>query len=327
MARIRATFHYSLPGVGLWTDETTLGQTYRGESDDCDIEIILPTEERDFELNRSRSSSRRALGWQTATIDGRNYLDIAIVRVRATRAAPFGSSDVNVDDDSLIRDSVSEFLAGLQSAAVRLLDKWLDLIRAVLGHEYLGTSADVPIRTWLSFAEDLDSGEQLRIGPGQTFVMGQRRREAAVTHDLLTAMTDQLNRGDEPPLAEELLADARFMATLRSPPDLRLAVLLAAIACEAKIRRVLRDAADPVMLPVLEIVLSRPMPALSLVDEVANATTGRSLKTEDHDLFLGVKALFETRNAIAHGTRRPSEVDMRQGVNMAVRACTWLDTF
>jgi hypothetical protein len=78
-----------------------------------------------------------------------------------------------------------------------------------------------------------------------------------------------------------LLADA-FTHLSNTPPDRWRAVLLAAIACESRIKSTLIAAAPADRLPLLNVILDNPhkvtVAAVNLFDKVATAAVGRSLK-------------------------------------------------
>jgi hypothetical protein len=99
-----------------------------------------------------------------------------------------------------------------------------------------------------------------------------------------SSLAQQLGRGDVAlPIAETLLADALYFIGLR-PPDCQRAVLIAAIACEVKVKDILREKVPPERRPLLDLLLENPrdwsIAALALFDKATDAALGRSLRTD-----------------------------------------------
>src|SRR5207244_2004816 len=103
---------------------------------------------------------------------------------------------------------------------------------------------------------------------------------------------------------DELLADARFYAWHASQPNPRIAVLLAAIATEVRIKAFLTSSATPEQAPLVNLILSSPqdvsLAAVSLFDKGLLAVCGRSLRADDPAGYKALIGLFEARNKLAH---------------------------
>ena len=114
----------------------------------------------------------------------------------------------------------------------------------------------------------------------------------------------------EPPSAEILLADARFLIGAAEPRDPSRALLIAAVACEVKIKTLLRQLSTPEQEPLIGLLLESPrdwlMAASALFDKPLRIITGRSLKDADRQLFTRIVQLFERRNALAHRGHIPT---------------------
>jgi hypothetical protein len=146
-------------------------------------------------------------------------------------------------------------------------------------------------------------------------------------HDILT----RLSAEEEPPLSYTLLYDARYMARVRRPPDLRLAVLLSAIAVEMEIKQALEHICPDDGRPLLDALFSNPrdysVAVVSHLDKTAKAVCGRSLRDEDRALYNRADKLFQVRNTIAHGkSSQPSDTEMWEAVNAGLGAYGWLMT-
>jgi hypothetical protein len=110
-------------------------------------------------------------------------------------------------------------------------------------------------------------------------------------------------------LRDALIADAKYLASLSDPPQLREAVLLAAIACEVTIKQTLRAACSNAARPVLDWALDNPRDvseqAAGLFDKTAKAVTGRSLREENKAVHKGARCSL--RGPQPGGASRPGD--------------------
>jgi hypothetical protein len=326
VSRIEGTFLYELPGLGLWVAAATLGSRFEGEFRGCEVGLVVPSRADDFGLDRSDQSA-----FGTQSVFHENELEaqeVTIVRVTVARAARFGSGDF-AGGGGPQRDAL-DLATELERTARDFLTAVIQQVRTQLGQHWLGTSSEMPERTWLSDLVDLETGDRLPFGPGVVLRAIGREIEHGVTPDGLSLQVERACRGNETPLPEELLNDAKYLAWIRDPPDLRLAVLLGAIACEAKIKQLLPSVASADATELLEMVLNNPrdvtIAVVTHLDKTSKAVAGRSLREEDADLYKAVVRLFETRNKIAHGKGvQPGEEEMRAGIRAAAQAFGWID--
>jgi hypothetical protein len=131
------------------------------------------------------------------------------------------------------------------------------------------------------------------------------------------------------PLAETLLVDA-LRASEDLHPDLRVATLLAAVACEVKIKQAMRRLATPEQEALVSALLENPhdwsMAANELFNKGIKAVCGRSMRDEDRPLWNAVKLLFTERNKIAHkGGEGLNEDILKDHCKVANRAFVWVD--
>ena len=87
---------------------------------------------------------------------------------------------------------------------------------------------------------------------------------------------------------------------------------MAAIACEVKVKEVLRRSAGKEQRSLLDFALDNPREvtvtaATGLFDKLMLATAGRSLRHDDRQLFKHIQELYTVRNRIAHSGRLPDE--------------------
>jgi hypothetical protein len=130
------------------------------------------------------------------------------------------------------------------------------------------------------------------------------------------------------PIAETLLADALYFIGLR-PPDCQRAVLIAAIACEVKVKDTLRQKVPPDRRSLVDLLLENPrdwsIAALALFDKATDAALGRSLRTDHREVYKDVCRLFELRNRIAHRGEKPDETEASRVVRAGRQVFRWLD--
>jgi hypothetical protein len=216
--------------------------------------------------------------------------------------------------------------------AERVLSDVLGIVRAERGQSWLGLSSEPIPREGIASIVDCNTGARLPVGPT---LRGPGARlmdvESALRPDDISAIVSRVADGSQAQVADTLLADAQYLAwgDLRAPDSLR-AVLMAAIACEVKVKVYLRDKTDPANLPLLDFILENPREvtvtaADGLFNKLMRTAQGRSLRDADKELFKSVVRLFEVRNAVAHRGEWPDVEEAKDLVRAAVRAFRWLD--
>jgi hypothetical protein len=153
--------------------------------------------------------------------------------------------------------------------------------------------------------------------------------EASLDSANASSLAERLARnGEAVPIAETLLADALYFIGL-NPPDWQRAVLIAAIACEVKVKDTLRRKVLPDRLPFVDLILENPrdwsIAAVALFDKAMNAALGRSLRAERQEVYKDITKLFEVRNRIAHRGEKPDDEDARRVVLAGREVFRWLD--
>lgn len=150
--------------------------------------------------------------------------------------------------------------------------------------------ADTPLeRVGPSRFLNIDTGQRLS-GYGEEGLVAIHEPQVVTQAELESVPTDDA----EPPIPESLLADAKFLGVLRRPPDRPRAILAAAIACEAKVKQVLRKKVSRDAQALLEFLLTNPRAfphsAIELFHPIAKAVVGRSLHEEDSGLYKRLNA-------------------------------------
>jgi hypothetical protein len=196
-----------------------------------------------------------------------------------------------------------------------------------LDQPWIGLGDTEPEQIGSTYLVDLETGRRL---PGYGVMRSRVIADAKGLDAVSLQAAGETASSEEPvPTPESLLADARFLASYRRPPDPQKGVLVAAIACEVKAQQRLRMLARPDAAPVLDLLLDNPRAfphaALELFDQVPLAIVGRSLRSDDKELFKQVQKLFEERNAVAHRGETPAVRDAQQLVSSVGRVFVWFE--
>ena len=155
-------------------------------------------------------------------------------------------------------------------------------------------------------------------------------RDTPLNAARVDVLRPSIEEGDAPELANVLMADAGFLAESAEPRDPSRSVLVAAIACEVKIKTFLREHSSAEQAALVELLLQNPrdwsLAAAALFDKPLKIVGGRSLKDEDDkSLWKGVTDLFERRNALAHRGKIPAETQALACLSTGRKVFSWLE--
>ena len=194
--------------------------------------------------------------------------------------------------------------------------------RSQYRHSWLGLSHEPAHEAGPASLIEAESGRRLPIGHSYVGVSQFRNTDLALSLSELHALLDSVRAEASPPIPESLLSDAQFLAWELHPPDATRAVLMAAIACELKVKESLRDRCPDDQADLLDYVLENPREitvtaADGLFDKLMEVAQGRSLRRADGELFKRIRRLFEARNAIAHRGLAPAPEEASELVRAA----------
>lgn len=325
---VTATHHF--PVNELWVFEDLLGEAFEVVFRQHKCKLHFPADTDAFGLHGSDYLS--IVGRTTVPAEG-TTLTKAAVAVLA----------VDVEMDSQL--TADDFPAGqtvdrtLVEQASALLHESAEIARSLVF--FVATQARIrthqywlepiaPRVIWLSRLVDAQ-GQRIRVGYNDPLtVHWSGEWQHALTRSELESTLELAKEEEAPPLPETLLADALFYAFRADQPNLELGLMLAAVACETKIKSVLAELAAPDQEALVDLVLENPrdvsVAAASLFDKGLAAVTGTSLRLENKDLFKAVEKLFQDRNKFAHrggGDLDPSVIT--QDLHAAQRAFVWID--
>lgn len=306
--RLHAEFHipYSR-GASVQLDGLA-GTTLETEVDSHTARVIFPAYDATVPLPKNPY-----LGFSRSEVTG--AAGAALRRVDVEVDADIDTAGTPVEVGLRVRPA---YLAAV-TVATRLFDE-MRIIQPWLG--LVGQSAEPA-----AFAvRNATTGAQLAVRR-----VDDRDRALIVASDWLTPeRAAAAIRGEGLDSAAALLAQARYLAHWAPDRHPGLAVLLAAVACEARAKATLLDAAEPGPARALVEVLLREsrifqQPAYELFGQVARAILGKSLKDDDRPLFNTVTELFTARNAVAHRGDVPGADKAADLVRAAINAFAWLD--
>ena len=138
---------------------------------------------------------------------------------------------------------------------------------------WLGLDGEPVRRIGSDEVVDLDATRRLPWPAQLDMAFNVVERETPLNAERINALRELVEANSSPELPELLLADAQFIASSAEPPDPSRALLIAAVACEVKIRAFLRTSATAEQAPLMELLLSNPrdwsLAAAALFDKTA----------------------------------------------------------
>ncbi len=160
--------------------------------------------------------------------------------------------------------------------------------------------------------------------PSVVMVYAEELRPAA--DHLAAAASDGLNEDWD---LDTYIGQARHLAVYNPDANPALAVFLAVLACEIKIKRTLRRDTPPeqqqALLEIVPLRAQTTKPLVSLFSSVALQFLGRSMKQERPVLFKNFVEMVEARNEFTHRAV-PASVDVAmKSATTARRALRWAD--
>jgi hypothetical protein len=267
--------------------------------------IILPGKMYDFGMDSATAIDHGALYKYSSRGDDIKTYGVYILRIEVSVGSyltvdhlPYGGPHADNDLAEAGRVFDEAF-----KVAGDLLYRFIAQVRAILRQPWLGPTSTTPRTVWITDLLDAE-GRRLAASFGRGGTLSLLDTNKALTEQVYRDIVGALSLESGPPLAETFLADALFLAWPAGRPDYRQALLLAAIACEVKIKVALRQLATPAQSGLLSLILDNPrdvsLAAVSLLDKALGALCGHSLRRENKELFKSATHLFEFRNRIAH---------------------------
>lgn len=255
-----------------------------------------------------------------------------------SRTAALVLFEVTVEMDTDVPDEKpSEMTDDLRAVIEPELEKGIAIAEKVAGaflrhvraaapsQSWLGLATHAPVQYGLAKLEYKSTGQMIfGLGPMQTVTIRSSRLRLGRSDFESIGM--HLCAGDEPQVAESLLADAWHLDEGTTTNDHDRAIIVAAMACEVKTKRSIRGAVPEDRRALVEMILKRRSNLPELLDEVSLASCDVTMRLKDPQLFSHVKALSAQRNAIVHsGRKNPSSPEVAIPARIAWQVFKWLD--
>ncbi|MFN7937451.1 MAG: hypothetical protein U0R19_29255 [Bryobacteraceae bacterium] len=304
---LRSEFYFGINK--LLVNNAVLGKCIRFVRDGFEFEILFPVDYLHF----ARVVKDGALGERW----GSDAIEVQVVRISVIGPARPSGGDLGQDDP------YADYLLATFDLAEAAIRDLVELMRT-RGQPWLALHGERPRHVgygsvdgalgWADFCESWLRGKQ----PEPWQPPPDSLTKSVALADLMT-LGDLLSSARGVALAERLLADAEHHPA-GIPANRQYSVLMAAIACEVKVKDTLRSGSSS----------ASPRDrggVASLFDKAMMALMGRSLRLEDRDLYKRVDRLYQLRNRIAHVGEIPCEATTREAIDTARSAFEWLNSF
>jgi hypothetical protein len=354
---LTAVYHFAVSD--LWVRSEVLGTHHTATLADHTITLILPADSADFGINNNAVGLSAlgggynllsALGGYNLDSDSATLLaaEVRIIRVevqvesdlkappesdagnKAAEPGPDAGSEAAEPSVNALDEGI-RILSETVKIAREFAQRYINLVRTQLHQFWLGPSESQLRVTWLSQLIDSD-GHNIPVGYNDPFPpVLVHWTDSALSVEVQAALVRKASEGVEPDLADTFLNDAEYTTYMFANPNLRQAVLLAAVACEIKIKDTITTLASPEQRSLVNLLLENPrdwtMAAAALFDKGMEAVCGKSLRTENLDLYKEIDLLFRDRNNIAHkgGARVSPDDILIKHISSAKSAFEWLD--
>jgi len=344
MAAVRARFHFRVRGLLIARELLgTRIETRRGAQL---ITVSFPSREAtrnaasllqpdlfppDEPAPTPTSASMRAI----ASMGGQSPVArIDVIRVEVAAESQVGASDARGVDirtagpaGQKVLSSLRDHLDELYEVASEVVTDLNERARVEGRQHWLGIAGEPVEGIGWGDLIDLDANEVLPVDKYLERSGGLRvvERIQVIQPDQVHQIAEALTEPHAPMLAEALLADASYYSSDAKPPDRPRALLIAAVACEVKIKESLRRRVAPEAEDLLELALRNTRPTVALFGKVCKAVTGQSLSEENRLLYNKLGDLFDERNALAHHGKVPGDARVAESLSAAREAFRWLD--
>lgn len=186
----------------------------------------------------------------------------------------------------------------------RVLRQYLDHVRFRYEQYWLRSSSVVHRATYNEMVDPQGRVVGSNYSDGRAVAVMTSGEDGLLTPEKSGNIASQIEQGREIELSEGILADARFMGWPAKNPYYRQAIVLAAMACELKVKDTIRRLAKPSQEELVRLILESPrdvtLAAIFLYSKGLKAVYGRSLKEDNRELYNRIDELLQIRNAIIH---------------------------
>ena len=242
MTEFRVEFLFQVGELSnpIYITRDTLGKTYRFSHDGLPVTIEIPRQRNDFLFWTPFVPEEY---WAVRDLGQGDEVFLYVIRMTVILNADVSAADVSIANSQEL-SKASAMMGRAQKTASHIATEFIAWVRVTTRLTSLLLSSEVPPLAGPVRAFEVQSGHQLHVAPPHTVVAYARdpldkyRLDATDVRDIISLIQE----GRPTPVPETLLADAEYHAEYRVR-DFRRAVLMAAIACETKVKMILRDGA------------------------------------------------------------------------------------
>jgi hypothetical protein len=349
MTRVRATFHYAMRG--LTVEAPVLGTSFDVVVAGYPMTVTFPTSVDTEDAGRAppapafadRFPPREELPlvegakdlhvvMSSSAVDGPQLVGVDLLRIEVIlEEASFAADDYHGGGASQdVVERARAEVARASEAADLAVERLLAWVRVRHDQVWLGLASEQVQSVGSEEGVDADAGRRLPWPARRDMLFRAVEPGAPLDPAAIDGLRALIEGAATPALADTLLADARFLASEADPTDPSRALLIAAVACEVKIKTTLRAMSTDEQRPLTELLLGNPrdwsLAAAALFNRPLEIVAGHSLKEHNDPLWKRIDKLFNRRNGLAHREEIPSEDDARDGVLAAREVFSWLDS-
>ncbi|MFD0883859.1 hypothetical protein ACFQ08_04715 [Streptosporangium algeriense] len=330
MSSVTAIYHFEVESLWIHADLMGTRQTARVGGYLCTL--VFPLDHLDFDV-REEDRIQIVRGWSEDPSGEKIKWSVCWVRVEVEIPSDLTAANFPDGGSNEHFDEAQELLRTAHLSASEFVTRIMRQISVTYKQFWLGPSVKRFTPGWRSGYLLDRNGSRIPVGYGIARG-GVLRLNVSVpdANDFVTLIQNVTDDAvAEPPLAETLLGDAIYASSDARHPDLRLGTLLAAVACEVKVKAAMRRLASPEQSALVDLVIASPrdvsLAAAFLFDRGIEAICGRSLKKENKDLWKAVDRLFQIRNKIAHAGGEGLAIgDLKGHSETALQAFEWIDS-
>jgi hypothetical protein len=320
MVMLGCALYFEMEGVAVLAD--ALGSSATFTRDGMVLRLDLPKEPDEFKFGRVEVHGQvdpRVYDPTVALIPrSDDLIEVRLVRVVVNVEADIDPDDADADNELLQR------VIGVASTLTSDFSAWV----WVHGQVWNQPTGEFPRLVSDAQLVDVERSVSLRTRLFQGLRIAILPKEPLLSASAFRALASKAESGP-PSVAELLLAEAQHYLWNPAKPAPDRAILIAAIALETRVKKVLRECAPVDRRELVEALIGNPrdysMALVELFHTVMHGAVGRSLNEESPDTFKQVRKLVEARNGIVHRGETKTAEEARGFVDAAVSAFGWLD--
>lgn len=329
MIRLQYSVRYQLNG--LWVSPDVLGWEHHYQRGDDKVTLELPENDDHFTARPHETDLEPVPSWTKANTfrepgGDNDTRAVNLFAIHLEFDAPLDGDrppSMSVDEEYWNRaHAACEYALPICEMSAGEFLRWL---RATSRQPWLGLLSEQPRQYGRGGLYYAGHGSGV-MGHGPRWSQQMRSPQLRMELDEFFDLGLHVADGEDVPVTSELLSDALYLDEGAQNPDLKRAVLTAAIACEVRTDEVMKERVSPERAKLLRMMMKKTSTVPVILHEVLDAAFDVSLKTADRELWDRVHRLSAQRNAVVH---EGAEVDAAalsyRPAQLAVDLFSWLD--